>query len=873
MNDDNQKNMTEKFRPDPDDLLAAIQREKEKETRAKLKIFFGMAAGVGKTYAMLQAAHELKDRGINVVAGYVETHGRAETQELLDGLPHVPRLKIKYRGIELEEMDLDAILKLKPDYVLVDELAHTNVEGARHKKRYQDVLELLDHDINIYTTLNVQHVESLVDTVQQITGITVQETVPDSVLDRADEIELVDLPTEELLKRLAEGKVYTPERSAAAVQNFFRKGNLTALREIALRKTAERVGMDLQEYMQANRIEGPWKTVERLMVAVGSSPYSEQLIRWTRRLAATMEAPWVATYVKTSQPLTEREEKRLKENMALARELGAELVTTVDEEVPKALIRVAQQKNVTQIVVGKSLSKSWWDRFRGGSLVDRLIADSGGIDVYVVQSDLSTSAPPKRYMPLFRSGVSQYLSACSAVILVSLLCAWASAIIDYRSVGMFLLFTVSLLALLVGRGPIFAAAAFSAFIWNFFFIPPLFTFAIHAFSDALMVGMYFIIALVGGTLTARVRGREIAVRRREEQTMALYTLAKELNSASSLDDIMRIAEHQIGRTFNARIGCFLPQDTDKLLPTPHAASTFTPKSEKEWSVALWVYQNRKPAGRGTSTLPFAEAIYYPLLTGNEAVGVIGIAPLLSRPLTLEQEGLLQTFLHQIAIALEREMLRAAAEQTHLLAESERLYKTLFNSISHELRTPISAIMSASESLLHAGAAQRPEIKTALAKEIHWAAERLNRLIENLLDMTRLESGLIQPKRDWCDVHDLINTAVKKLGAELAGHSLSVNVSPDMPLLKIDFGLMEQALANLLHNAAVYTPAGSTIQICALAQDGNGVITIADNGPGLPAEALSRIFEKFYRVRGAKAGGLGLGLSILRAALSKHTKER
>ncbi|MGH7456907.1 MAG: DUF4118 domain-containing protein, partial [bacterium] len=363
--------------------------------------------------------------------------------------------------------------------------------------------------------------------------------------------------------------------------------NLTALREIALRKTAERVGMDLQEYMQVNRIEGPWKTVERLMVAVSASPYSEQLIRWTRRLAATMEAPWVATYVKTSQPLTEREEKRLKENMALARELGAELVTTVDEEVPKALIRVAQQKNVTQIVVGKSLSKSWWDRFRGGSLVDRLIADSGGIDVYVVQSDLSSGAPPRRYVRLFRSGVSQYLSACGAVILVSILCAWASPIIDYRSVGMFLLFTVSLLALLVGRGPIFVAAALSAFIWNFFFIPPLFTFAIHAFSDALMVGMYFIIALVGGTLTARVRGREIVVRRREKQTMALYTLAKELNSANSLDEMMRIAEHQIGRTFNARIGCFLPQGADKLSPQPHSASTFTPKSEKEWSVALW----------------------------------------------------------------------------------------------------------------------------------------------------------------------------------------------------------------------------------------------------------------------------------------------
>jgi len=861
--------MNNAIRPNPDALLATIQCEEEQAQRGKLKIFFGMAAGVGKTFAMLQAAQALKERGVNVIAGYVETHGRAETDELLLALPVVPRLKIPYRGVELQEMNLDAILQLKPGYVLVDELAHTNADGVRHRKRYQDVLELLDHGITVYTTLNVQHVESLIDTVQQITGITVHETVPDSILDRADEIELLDLPPEELLKRLAEGKVYTSERSATAMQNFFRKGNLTALREIVLRKTAERVGMDLQEYMQANRIEGPWKTVERLMVAVGASPYSEQLIRWTRRIAATMEAPWIAAYVKTSQPLTESEEKRLKQNIALARELGAELVTTVDEDVAKALIRVAQQKNVTQIVVGKSQSKSFWDSLRGGSLVDRLIADSGGIDIYVVQSDASTGERSKRHAPLFQSNLQQYFYACGAVILISIFCYLASAIIDYRAVGMFLLFTVSVLALLVGRGPIFVAAALSAFIWNFFFIPPLFKFQIHAFSDALLVGMYFIIALVGGELTARIRGREMAVRRREQQATALYNLAKELNRAKSLDEMMRTAEHEIGVTFNARVGCFLPQTPDKLSTTPHPASTFTPKSEKEWSVALWVYQNHQPAGRGTNTLPFAEAVYYPLLTGDAVVGVIGIAPLLSRPFTLEQEGLLQTFLHQIAVALERERLRADAEQAHVLAASERLYKTLLNSISHELRTPLATITGAATSLMENHTAENAERRALLVNDISSAGQRLNRLVKNLLDMTRLESGMLKLNLEWCDANDLVNVVMRNLVKELTFHKIHLQLAPELPLVRMDFVLMEQALANILLNAAQHTPAGTTITIRTAVADQQLAFVIEDEGVGFPSETLEHIFDKFYRVPKTKTGGTGLGLSIARGFVEAH----
>jgi two-component system sensor histidine kinase KdpD len=581
-----------------------------------------------------------------------------------------------------------------------------------------------------------------------------------------------------------------------------------------------------------------------------------------------MEAPWVAVSVQTSRTLTEEEQKRLRGNMALARELGAELVTTVDEDVVKALVRVARQKNVTQIIVGKSRSNPLFDFVRGGSLVNRLIAESGGIDVYVVQK-AHTSAHKKRYAPQFRPNLQQYLYACGAVITVAVLCFVASVIIDYRSVGMFLLFTVSLLALFVGRGPVLAAATLGAVIWNFFFIPPLFTFHISAFSDVLMVGMYFLIALVGGTLTARIRAREISVRRREEQAVALYNLAEEINSAKSLDDIIRTAVRHIGLAFNARVVCFLPDGQTQIGREPHPASTFKPDSFKEWSAAAWTYQNRKPAGSGTSTLPSAEAAYYPLLTSNGAVGVIGVATHNKRPLTLEQEGLLQTFLHQIAIALEREMLRTTAEQAHVLAESERLHKTLLNSISHELRTPLATITGAASSLMEVKTAENPERRTLLLGEIYSAAQRLNRLVKNLLDMTRLESGMLKLHLEWCDANDLANVVLRNLRNELAQHTVRVELAPDLPLVQMDFVLMEQALANILLNAAQHTPTGTTITLRAVVENQQVVFIIEDEGPGFPPEALPHLFEKFYRLPKMKTGGIGLGLSIARGFVEAH----
>jgi two-component system, OmpR family, sensor histidine kinase KdpD len=853
--------MTITDRPDPDKILASLQRAEGLARRGRLKIFFGMAAGVGKTYAMLKAARALKARGGDVAIGIVETHGRAETEALLDGLEVIPRISVDYHNVKVEELDIDAVLRRRPRHVLVDELAHTNVEGMRHAKRYQDVLELLENGINVFTTLNVQHVESLVDAIQQISGITVRETVPDSILDAADEIELVDLSPEELLQRLAEGKVYAPDRSAAAIDNFFRKGNLTALREIALRKTAQRVDLQLKDYMKEHRISGPWKTVERLMVAIGPSPYSEQLIRWTRRIAATMEAPWVAVYVQTTRPLSPSDEQRLKKNVALAQELGAVLVTTADDDIVTALIRMARQNNATQIVIGKSMTNPLRDLFHGGSLVNRLIRESGGIDIYVVQTRSGDSGAQRESdFDLFkiRSSMRHYVVSCAAVICAAAGCFIASRYMDYRSVGMFFLFVISLLSLFTGRGPVLAAAVLSAVLWDYLFIPPHFTFSISQFSDVLLLLCYFLIALVTGSLTSRIRLHETMARHQERTTAALYDLVKELSSAESVDDIAEIGMLRIGSFFNVSVAGYLAGSAGDIAREPHPSSSFKPDSIKEWSVAEWVFKNKKKAGCGTNTLPFAQAQYFPLLSQESAIGVVGITGGGLSKLNFEKEGLLQMFLHQIALSIERIHLR-----------TDRFSKTLLNSISHELRTPLATITGASSGLSDQGTSANPEARNILLGDIRSAAARLNRLVENLLDMSRLESGAVTLSMEWCDVHDLFNSVVADLRDELENRTVTVTVHDDMPLVKLDTVLIEQALSNIVLNAAQYTPESAAIFLIAHAEPDIVTFSIEDEGPGFAPESVGRLFDKFYRVPGAKSGGTGLGLSIVKGFVEAH----
>jgi two-component system sensor histidine kinase KdpD len=853
-------------RPDPDTLLQLLKKEEEKEKRGKLKIFFGMCAGVGKTYDMLKDAQVALTKGLDVAIGYVETHKRSETEALLTGLPVIPRKIIEYKGTMLEEMDLDAIISRKPQLVIVDELAHTNVPGSRHTKRYQDVFELLDNGIDVFTTLNVQHLESRAETVAQITGSIVRETVPDSIFEAADEVEVIDISPDELLKRLEEGKVYAPERSKRAIENFFRIGNLTALREMSLRLTAERVDQQLREYKQKQRISETWKSGTRLVIGISTSPQSLSVIRWARRVSYTMDASWVVVYVETSVRRTAQETEQLSKNIKLARELGAEIVTTSDEDIAGALLRVAREQNATQILIGKPKPKAF---FRASRLVEDLLRRSRDIDVYVVVHEEESQPQPFLYrIPKIQSGIPQYLIAAITVICVALVCFPLASVIGYRTISLILLFTVSLLPLRMGRGPVLLGAALGALSWDFFFIPPLFTFSVGHVEDVLMLAMFFIVAAVTGTLSARVRAREKAVRQREMRSSALFALTKDLSSAHSQDEVIQATIANIKKFFNADVVVFLGDTDGDMSHQAHTASSWKP-DEKEFSVAAWTYWNEKKAGKFTDTLPFAQATYYSMSGPRYPVGVIGVRVNQNEKLGIDQEILLENFISQIASAVERELLNEVTKKSIIVAESEKLYKTLFNSISHELRTPLATIMGASENLLAANQTQVSTTMSELYNEIHVAAERLNRLVANLLDMTRLESGMIQPKLNWCDVRDIINATLKGLEREIGQHTITITTQEDLPLVKLDFGLIEQALTNLVYNASVHTPPGTQIEIQALVENDHCSITVTDNGPGIPKSDINKVFEKFYRAEGTSTGGTGLGLPIAKGFIEAH----
>jgi len=843
-------------------LLAAIEKEAAAQRRGRLKVFLGLSAGVGKTYAMLEAAHRARREGRDVVIGYVETHGRAETDALLAGLPLIPRRKVEYRGVTPEEMDIDAVLARRPQLALVDELAHSNAPGSRHTKRYQDAVELLDAGVDVYTTLNVQHVESRADTVRQITGASIRETVPDSVLDGA-EMEVVDLPPDELLKRLDEGKVCLPDRAEAAMMNFFRLGNLTTLREMALRLAAERVGQDVRDYMQAMQIAGPWKSGHRLLVAVSASPYSANLVRWRRRQADSLDCPWLAVHIERPEALTEEAQARLTHNLALARELGAEVITTADADVVRALLRVARQHNVTQIIVGKPGGLRLLERLRGATFLQRLIAASGDIDVNVVRVERADAgAKGPSFAPALEPQLRQYAIGVGAVALATALNAALDAFIGYYALALIYLLTVVALALFLARGPVFLAATLSALLWNFFFLPPRHTFAIRSVQDALMFGMYFAVALVLGQLTARIRAQERAERRREKRSTALYLLTRDLADAATVDELSQRLVAQVGREFERTVALLLGEADGNLARNPHPASTLA-VTEKEQSVAAWAFRFARAAGRFTDNLPLSEALHLPLVTKQGAIGVLSVKLASDEPPTLEQRDLLDAFARQATLVLDRLRLAAEAEQARVVAESERLSKALLNSVSHELRTPIAAITTAASALDGIGPGGQPELARALTREIQTSTARLNRLVANLLDMTRLESGHVKPRLEWCDVRDLVNAAVNKTQKELAQHKVAVSLAPDLPLVKLDAVLMEQVLLNLLVNAACYTPPGTLVELAASAADQELSLSVADRGPGLPPDSVPHVFEKFYRVPGAPAGGAGLGLSIVK----------
>jgi len=853
-------------RPDPDELLASLKIEEEKSKRGKLKIFFGMCAGVGKTYSMLKTAHAEKQKGTEIIIGYVETHNRQETADLVEGFELIPRKVYLYKSTPVEEMDLDAIIARKPHTVLVDELAHTNAPGSRHNKRYQDVLEILENGINVYTSLNVQHLESRSETVAQITGIIVRETLPDEIFENADEVEVVDLTPDELLQRLSEGKVYTPERSREAVENFFRKGNITAMREMALRIVADRVDKQLHEYMQLKRIRGPWKTGLHLLVAVDYTQQTTRLLRWAKNLSYSMGATIQALYVETMHDLTPKEREQLDKNINLAGQLGIKFRIITHHDVVSAIVDFANKENVTHIIVGKPRVRNLLSMIRLGNFVNRLIRYSGNIDVYILGADSQSKDHfrEKVFTPSFTSNISQYLITSVLVVLTSIVFYLVKGIIGYQIISFGLLIQVSILALFYGTGPILMAATLSAMIWDYFFIPPQFTFHIQEPMDVLMLIMFFIIALLNGILTSRVRHQEKKIRIREERTHALYQLTRELTMISGIDEVSKIAIRYIQKYFNLECAIILKDDSGKLADEPIHVTNIR-LSENELSIAAWVYKHSAKAGKYTETLPSTNYTFYPLAGNIDNMGVIVVGQ--ATVFTQGEEQFWEASLSQISSKYEREFLRDAAKKAYILSESDKLYKTLFNSISHELRIPVATIIGASDTLLSQSYPEETKLK--LYSEINTASIRLNQLIENLLNMSRLESGRITPRTDWCDVHDLANDVAGNLQQELLPFKFHIVIPANMPLVRIDFGLIEQVLHNLLLNATQNAPPGTAIRLKFYFDNGKLTLQVMDRGNGFPPEDLTMVFNKFYRGKDAKTGGTGLGLSIVKGFVEAH----
>ncbi|MDR2919495.1 MAG: sensor histidine kinase KdpD [Tannerella sp.] len=854
-------------RPDPDELLTSINQEEKTRKRGKLKIFFGMSPGVGKTYTMLQTAQIDLSKGIDVVVGYVESHNRPETNILLEGLEVIPRKKIDYKGTTIEEMDLDAVLLRHPYLILVDELAHTNAEGCRHSKRYQDVQELLDNGINVYATVNIQHLESRNDTVAQITGIKVRETIPDEIFEMADDVELIDVTPDTLLDRLAEGKVYAPSQSKEAIQNFFRKGNITALREMSLRLVADRVDKQLKSYMQQKRIEGPWKSGLHLLVLVGPSKSSAKLIRWAKNLSYTMGADLTALHVENTQVLNESQQEELTKNIDLARQFGAEIIITSGEDLVSTTLDVARKENITHIIIGKSGKQSFFSKLLArDNFINRLLKECGEIDIYIIEPGTEAKQFKKKLVssPDFSSPFRNYLLSILAVLVTVVICLPFSIETGYQSVSFILLFVILILSMFFRLGPVLLASAASALAWNFFFIPPRYTLKIAEPENLLVFCMFFVVALVTGTLTSKVRKQERLTRKREEKTNALFHLTNQLAGAENTEKIIDIAREDIKKYF-CLDACFLLQDgTGKLIKKQQETETddFT---ESEYSIAQWTFKHSKKAGKLTDTLSSSEYTFYPLKGTKTKPGVIIIKP--DKKFSGETELFWNTFLMQISNTLEHHYFAQLAKKANLLDESDKLYKTLFNSVSHELRIPIATIMGASDTLLTESYPEK--VRNELYSEIFTASKRLNWLVENLLNISRLETGKIAPHIDWCDIHDLFNQVTENLKEDLKPYHLDIVVPSSMPLVKLDFGLMEQALHNLVYNSCKYSKPGTTIRLKSFYDNGYLIIQEMDRGSGFPADILPFVFNKFYRSKNKTSGGLGLGLSIVKGFIEAH----
>ncbi|MBX3187414.1 MAG: sensor histidine kinase KdpD [Labilithrix sp.] len=853
-------------RPDPDALLARISEGERRARRGKLTVFFGAAPGVGKTYAMLEAARFEREDGRDVVVGIVETHGRYDTGALLLGLEILPRRKFEHKGVLLQELDVDACLARRPGVVLVDELAHTNAEGSRHTKRWHDVDELLDAGIDVYTTLNVQHLESLNDVVAQITHVVVRETVPDSVLDEADEIRLIDLPIDELLERLRQGKVYVPAQAEIASEHFFRPGNLIALRELALRITAQAVDAQMRRYKEEHGIESTWAATERVLVCVSPSPASSRLVRGARRLAGSLHADWIAAFVETSAlRLTSQDRARVARHLQLARTLGAESVTLSGENGAEEVIRFARQRNVTRIVVGKPTHATWRDRLRG-SFLDAVVRLSGDIDVHVISG--RSDAPRDRTSPELPAAPSPAAGFVTGAIATAIATLAGIEVIgrQHADVMMLYMLAIVLVSLRWGTRASIFTAILSALSFDFFFVPPYYTFAVADVRHVVTFAIMVLVGLVVSGLATRVKNQAEAARQREVRTASLYALSRALAAAKTRQEIIVAGTKHVQEVFGGKTAALLPGADGALSSRVDEPWTY-PVDDKERGVAEWVWHHGRPAGAGSDTLPSASALYVPLEGRDGRLGVLGIVPPRPDILSHDQERRhLEAFTGLISAALDRARLATQAQEAQLRVEAEQLRNSLLSSVSHDLRTPLAVIAGAATTLSDEGLA--PTARHDLAETVVQEAERLNRLVRNLLDMTRVEAGALIIKKEWQPIEEVVGAALGAVESVLGSRPVKTDIPADL-LAPFDAVLVQQALVNLLENAARYGGADGPIEIRARRANDDVEVLVADRGPGIPKGDETRIFDKFYRAGKAKGGGAGLGLTICQGIVTAH----
>jgi two-component system sensor histidine kinase KdpD len=862
--------VVEPGRPNPDDLLARVQQEERRAARGRLKIFFGASPGVGKTFSMLETARQQRHAGIDVVVGVVEAHGRQETEALLEGMEVVPQREVAHRGITLKEFDLDAALARRPGLLLVDELAHTNAPGSRHAKRWQDVFELIDAGIDVCTTLNVQHLDSLNDVVAQITGVVVRETVPDSVLDQADDIELIDLPVEELRKRMEEGKVYVPDQAQRAMTGFFRPGNLIALRELALRRTADRVDAQMRLYRRDHSIRSSWPVSERLIVSVGPSPFSAKLIRSAKRIAERLDAEWIVAYVETPAQAGASEEtrRRVQSALRLGDRMGAETVTLTGPNVAEALLDYARSRNVSRIVLGKQAGPLWKRLWRG-SVFDDLVAKSGDIEIIAISGETEASMPPTPQVA--RAEPFPWREMAWAAAIVALTTAVSIPLrgaLNPVNLAMFYFLGVVAVAMRSSRGVALFACVLSVAAFDLFCVPPYLTFAVSDYEYLLTFAVMLIVAGLIASLTIRIRLQAEHASQREARTQALYRLTRQLSSETRWMEAARAATTIAREVFGTRIVLFFPEENGKISFDQRTTDDL-PVPASEAGIAQWVFDHGQKAGKGTDTLPGASAIYLPLKGSQGQVGVLAVVPAESAHLdSPEQFHLLEIFASQTALAIERAQAAIAAREAQLRAETEQMRSGLLSAVSHDLRTPLAAITGAASSLRSQSQQLSEDTRHELLESIESEADRLSRLVNNLLEMTRLDSGSVQVRREWYPLEELTGAALTRLDRVLEGRNVTTSLPPDL-MVSVDAVLFEQVLWNLLENASKYTPPGSPISISAREQNREVVIEISDSGPGFAPGEESLIWDKFYRGRAAGARGAGLGLPICRAIVTAH----